>query len=160
MTWRTWNTWNIKVKMNHVLKTMENNPNKKTKEEKINKLLIEAMATHETLTKNLFESNLKKKETHRFTSYVTYNLSMRWPIWASMFLSKTLVLTNCCSMVVLFLTMVEKCSYTLNFCLRKKKKLIWGEMFLHWLLTAFIFEALSKYAWDFGLPTISLVSLT
>jgi hypothetical protein len=46
-----------------VLKTMEKNPNKKAKEEKIKKMLIEAMATHEALTKNFFESNLKKKET-------------------------------------------------------------------------------------------------
>jgi hypothetical protein len=45
----------------HVLKTMENNPNKKTKEEKIKKMLIEVMTTREALTKNLFESNLKKK---------------------------------------------------------------------------------------------------
>ncbi len=91
-----------------VLKTMEKNPNKKAKEEKIKKMLIEAMATHEALTKNFFESNLKKKETHRFTSYVTYNLSMRCPIWASMFLSKTLVLTNYCNMDITFSTMVEK----------------------------------------------------
>jgi hypothetical protein len=42
---------------------------------------------------------------------------MRCPIWASMFLSKTSVLTNCCSMVVLFLAMFEKCSHTLNFFL-------------------------------------------
>jgi hypothetical protein len=39
---------------------------------------------------------------------------MKLPIWASMFLNKTLVSTNCYNMVVLFLTMVEKCSYTLK----------------------------------------------
>jgi hypothetical protein len=42
---------------------MENNPNKKTKEENIQRLLIEAMATHDTLTKNFIESNLEKKTT-------------------------------------------------------------------------------------------------
>jgi hypothetical protein len=52
--------------------------------------------------------------THRFTSYVTYNLSIRGPICASMFLSKTLVLANYCSMDILFSTVIEKCSYTLN----------------------------------------------
>jgi hypothetical protein len=57
---------------NHVLKTMENNPNKKAKEEKIKKMLIKVMATHEAFTKaftkNFFESNLKKKKRHKFTS--------------------------------------------------------------------------------------------
>jgi hypothetical protein len=44
----------------HVLTTMKNNPNRKEKEEKSKKMLIEIMATHEALTKNFFESNLKK----------------------------------------------------------------------------------------------------
>jgi len=39
----------------HVLTTMKNNPNKKAKEEKIKKMLIKAMATHEALVKNFFE---------------------------------------------------------------------------------------------------------
>ncbi len=43
----------------HVLTTMKNNPNRKVKEEKINKMLIEAKATHEALAQNFFESNLK-----------------------------------------------------------------------------------------------------
>jgi hypothetical protein len=42
---------------------MENNPSKKTKEEKIKRPLIEAMAIHHVLAKNFFESNLKKKKT-------------------------------------------------------------------------------------------------
>ncbi len=48
-----------------VLITMENNPNKKTKEEKIKRLLIKVLAIHEALAKNFFESNLnpKKKKT-------------------------------------------------------------------------------------------------
>jgi hypothetical protein len=37
----------------HVLKTMENNPNKK---EKIKRVLIEPMATHETLAKTFLNS--------------------------------------------------------------------------------------------------------
>jgi len=45
----------------HVLTTMEKSPNKKGKKEKIKRMLIEIMATHETLAKNFFESNLKKK---------------------------------------------------------------------------------------------------
>jgi hypothetical protein len=97
-------------------------------------MLIEAMATHEALKKKLLWIQFEKKTqhclfkyiwfwvkmkwvTHRFTFYVTYNLSIRGPIWASMFLSKTLVLTNYCNMDILFSTMIEKCSYTLNFCL-------------------------------------------
>ncbi len=53
----------------------------------------------------------------KFISYVTYSLSMRHPIWTSIFLSKALVFTNCCNIVVLFLVMVEKCSRTLIFYL-------------------------------------------
>ncbi len=49
--------------------------------------------------------------------YVTYSLSMRRSIWTSIFLNKTLVFTNYCNIVVLFLAMVEKCSRTLIFCL-------------------------------------------
>jgi len=48
---------------------------------------------------------------HRFTSYVNYNLTMKLPIWASMFLNETLVSANCYKMVVLFSTMAKKCSY-------------------------------------------------
>ncbi len=33
---------------------IENNPNKKSKEEKVKKILIEVLTTHELLTKNLF----------------------------------------------------------------------------------------------------------
>ncbi len=44
----------------HVLTTMKKNPNKKVKEEKIKKMLIKAMATHEALTKHFFEWILKK----------------------------------------------------------------------------------------------------
>ncbi len=43
-----------------VLTTMKNNLNMKTKQNKINGMLIEVMATCEALTKNLFEFNLKK----------------------------------------------------------------------------------------------------
>ncbi len=39
---------------------MKNNLNMKTKQNKINGMLIEVMATCEALTKNLFEFNLKK----------------------------------------------------------------------------------------------------
>jgi hypothetical protein len=45
--------------------------------------------------------------THKFTSYVTYNLSMKHSIWATMFLNETLVSTNCYNLVVLFSAMVE-----------------------------------------------------
>jgi predicted secreted acid phosphatase len=47
----------------HVLITMENNPNKKAKEEKIKRMLIKVMAIHEALAKNFFESNLNQKTT-------------------------------------------------------------------------------------------------
>ncbi len=50
----------------HVLTTMEKNPNKKEKEEKIKRMLIEIMATHETLAENFFESNLKKKHLPKY----------------------------------------------------------------------------------------------
>ncbi len=41
---------------NHVLTTMENNHNGKAKEEKIKRMLIKAMATHEVLTKKKLNS--------------------------------------------------------------------------------------------------------
>jgi hypothetical protein len=37
----------------HVLTTMKKNPNREAKEEKIKKMLIEAMATHEALVNKL-----------------------------------------------------------------------------------------------------------
>jgi hypothetical protein len=40
--------------------------------------------------------------THRFTSFVAYNLFMKYPIWSSMFLNKVLVLANYGNMDVLF----------------------------------------------------------
>jgi len=45
-----------------VLITMENNPNKKTKEEKIERMLIKVMAIHEALEKNFFKSNFNPKK--------------------------------------------------------------------------------------------------
>jgi hypothetical protein len=42
--------------------TIENNPNKKSKEERIKKMLMEAMAIHEFLAKNFFEVHLKKMD--------------------------------------------------------------------------------------------------
>ncbi len=53
--------------------------------------------------------------SHMFAYYVIYSLFMKCPIWVSMFLNKALVSTNCYNMVVIFTTMVEKCSYTLSF---------------------------------------------
>jgi hypothetical protein len=47
----------------HVLTTMESNPNRKAKDEKIKSMLIETLAIHEASAKNLFESNLKKNAT-------------------------------------------------------------------------------------------------
>jgi len=41
---------------NHVLTTMENNPNKKAKEEKIKRMLIEVMAIHKAITKTSLNS--------------------------------------------------------------------------------------------------------
>jgi hypothetical protein len=40
---------------NHVLTTMENNPNKKTKMGKFKKMLIKAMTIHEALAKNFIQ---------------------------------------------------------------------------------------------------------
>jgi len=68
---------------------------------------------------------------------------MKLPIWASMFLNKTLVSTNYYNMVVLFLTMVEKCSYTfLN--LKKKLTSFRVKVFSIGSLLPSSFEVLSK----------------
>jgi hypothetical protein len=40
----------------HVLTTMENNPNKKANEKKIKRMFIEVMAIHEALTKTSLNS--------------------------------------------------------------------------------------------------------
>jgi len=53
----------------------------------------------------------------KFICYVTYSLFMKCPIWASIFLSKALVSVSFYNIIVLFSTMVEKCSRTLIFCL-------------------------------------------
>jgi len=52
----------------------------------------------------------------KFICYVTYSLSMKRPIWTSIFFSKALVSRDCCNIDVLFSTMVENCSKTLIFC--------------------------------------------
>jgi len=46
--------------------TIENNPSKKAKEERIMKMLTEVMATHEFLAKNFFEIYLKKNDNLAF----------------------------------------------------------------------------------------------
>jgi hypothetical protein len=46
----------------------------------------------------------------KFKYYTTYSLSMTYLIWTSIFLSKTFIFANYCNIVVLFSTMVEKCS--------------------------------------------------
>ncbi len=46
--------------------TIENNPSKKEKEERIMKMLTEVMATHEFLAKNFFEIYLKKNDNLAF----------------------------------------------------------------------------------------------
>jgi hypothetical protein len=42
--------------------TIENNPSKKSKEERIKKMLMEAMEIHEFLAKNFFEVHLGKMD--------------------------------------------------------------------------------------------------
>jgi hypothetical protein len=42
----------------HVLRTMENNPNKKARKGKIKRMLIEVMTIHEALTKNFVQFKL------------------------------------------------------------------------------------------------------
>jgi hypothetical protein len=79
--------------------TIENKLNKKTKEERIKKMLTKVMAIHGLLAKNFFEVHLKKKMAFlpfliHFICYVTYSLSMKCPIWTSIFFNKTLVSTN------------------------------------------------------------------
>jgi len=58
----------------HVLTTMENNPNKKATYEKLKNMLIEALAIHEALTKNFFESNLKNKCNIAFPDTLDFGL--------------------------------------------------------------------------------------
>jgi hypothetical protein len=92
--------------------------------------------------------------SHMFAYYVIYSLFMKCPIWVSMFLNKALVSTNCYNMVVIFTTMVEKCSYTLSFFfLVIFFNLIWSERFLHYSLLPSTFETLSNFAWDSKLLT-------
>jgi len=97
--------------------------------------------------------------THnRFTCYVTYNLSMKQTIWAFVFLNLALVSTNCCSMAILFPTMVEKCSYTLYFCFVFYLQPRWN---ISPLVPYYphLLKQYQKYTWDFELPITFLVSL-
>jgi hypothetical protein len=45
---------------NEIMTTIENNPSKKAKEERIKKTLMDVMAIHKLLTKNFFEGHLRK----------------------------------------------------------------------------------------------------
>ncbi len=77
-----------------------------------------------------------------------------------MFLNKTLFSMNYCNMVVLCLSMVEKCSYTSSFfffCYFFTSSRVRGFSIISLLPSSF--EALSKSTLDFGLPTTFLVSL-
>jgi hypothetical protein len=78
---------------------------------------------------------------------------MKLPIWASMFLNKTLVLANCYNMVVLFSTMVKKCLYNFILFLFCFLTSSWVKGFSIGSLIPSFFETLSKFSWDFGLPT-------
>ncbi len=46
--------------------TIENNPSKKEKKERIKKMLTQPLATHELLTKNFFEIHLKTNDNLGF----------------------------------------------------------------------------------------------
>ncbi len=50
--------------------TIESNPSKKSKEERIMKMLMEVMAIHEFLTKKFFEIHLKKMDLISWTHYI------------------------------------------------------------------------------------------
>ncbi len=164
MTWGTWKTWNIEVKMKIMCwqpwKIIPTRKQKKKNQEDVDKSYGNSWSFRKKLIWIQFE---KKHQhclpiyiwfwvrswwmTHKFTSYVTYNLSMKHSIWATMFLNETLVSTNCCNMAVLFSAMVEKCSYTLSFCfffyfLTSSK--VKGFSIISLLLSSF--EAISKYA--------------
>ncbi len=97
--------------------------------------------------------------THnRLTSYVTYTLFMKHPIWAFMFMSLALVSTNCYSMVALFSAMVEKCSYTLNFCFLFFFKSSNGVR--HFSIGSILpssFKTLSKSTWDYAYNFFSFI---
>ncbi len=98
------------------------------------------------------------KMTHRFTSFVTYNLFMKYPIWSSMFLNKVLVLANYGNMDVLFSARLKNAHthlfFKLFYFLTSSK--VRGSIGFLWPSS---FEALSKSTWDYGLLTTSLVSL-
>jgi hypothetical protein len=54
--------------------TIENNPNKKAKEERMNKMLMEAMVTHKILTTIFFEVHLKKNDNLAFSKTSNFGL--------------------------------------------------------------------------------------
>ncbi len=58
----------------HVLITMENNPNRKAKKGKIQKMLIEVMTIHEALAKNFIEFNFFWKGNITFLNTSNYGL--------------------------------------------------------------------------------------
>jgi hypothetical protein len=69
-------------------------------------------------------------------------------------MNKTLVSINYYNIVALFLPMVEKCSYTLKFCIFFGFLISFGmKDFSIGSLLPSSFETLSKFAWDFRLPT-------
>ncbi len=54
--------------------TIENNPSKKAKEERIKKILPKAMATHELLVENFFEIHLSKNGNLAFPNTSNFQL--------------------------------------------------------------------------------------
>ncbi len=60
---------------NENVTSIENNPSNKTKEERIKKMLMEAMATHELLAKNLFEIYLRKNGNLAFSDTLNSGLN-------------------------------------------------------------------------------------
>ncbi len=57
---------------NEDVKTIENNFSKKKEEERIQKMLMEAMVTHELLVKNFFEIYLTKNGNFVFMNTLVY----------------------------------------------------------------------------------------
>jgi len=76
------------------------------------------MTTHELVANFFFEVNLKTivmfpfwihlnpnqivMNDSKFKCHVTYSLSMRCPIWTSIFLNKMLVSADCCTLMYYF----------------------------------------------------------
>jgi len=90
----------------------------------------------------------------KFKCHVTYSLSMRCPIWTTIFLNKMLVSTNCCTLMYYFQPWLKNVHRHWFFCFKISSRM--RDLSRASLLPSAL-KSLLSYIWNSKLPTISFV---